>query len=95
MKSYGPGATFFKYSAPGPSCLNEKLGPHVNNLLTSFVSSFSLVVSSDPVWRDKFYDGHPKQENAAVVLRVAPSWFRIGSLEILATQREHELLRLE
>ena len=27
-KSWGPGATFIKYSAPGPSCLNEKLEQH-------------------------------------------------------------------
>ncbi|XP_071804558.1 protein adenylyltransferase SelO-like [Asterias amurensis] len=53
----------------------------------------SLSVSSDPVWRDQFYDGHPKQEKAAVVLRLAPSWFRIGSLEILAKNQEIALLR--
>ncbi|KAK3699572.1 hypothetical protein QZH41_014270 [Actinostola sp. cb2023] len=53
----------------------------------------SIVVSNDPLWRDMFYDGHPKQEKAAVVLRVAKSWFRIGSLEILTERGEIELLR--
>ncbi|XP_070568089.1 protein adenylyltransferase SelO-like isoform X2 [Ptychodera flava] len=53
----------------------------------------SLVVSNDPVWRDQFYDGHPKIERAAVVLRLARSWFRIGSLEILAHKKETSLLR--
>ena len=31
-----------------------------------------LVVSEELVWRDQFYDGHPRQERAAVVLRMAP-----------------------
>ena len=52
-----------------------------------------LVVSEEPVWRDQFYDGHPRQERAAVVLRMAPSWFRIGSLEILHHSREYTLLK--
>ncbi|XP_031555276.1 uncharacterized protein LOC116292152 [Actinia tenebrosa] len=53
----------------------------------------SIAVSKDPVWRDMFYDGHPKQEKAAVVLRLAKSWFRIGSLEILTRHEETDLLR--
>lgn len=52
-----------------------------------------LVVSEEPVWRDQFYDGHPRQERAAVVLRMAPSWFRIGSLEILHYSREYTFLK--
>lgn len=42
----------------------------------------ALVVSDDRVIRDRFYNGRPAYEKAAVVLRLAPSWFRIGSLEI-------------
>nr|XP_006115344.1 uncharacterized protein LOC102448541 isoform X2 [Pelodiscus sinensis] len=53
----------------------------------------SLVVSDDDVWRDQFYNGSVKKERGAVVLRVAKSWFRIGSLEILAHSRELELQR--
>jgi uncharacterized protein YdiU (UPF0061 family) len=53
----------------------------------------SLVTSDDAAWRDQFYDGHPRQEPTAVVLRLAPSWFRIGSLEILHRNKEFELLR--
>ena len=53
----------------------------------------TLVVSNDPVMRDQFYDGHPKYERGAVVLRLAPSWFRIGSLEILTENREVQLLK--
>ena len=53
----------------------------------------SLVVSEDLVWRDPLYDGRPRQEKAAVVLRLALSWFRIGSLEILSRNGEVGLLR--
>ncbi|XP_077124541.1 protein nucleotidyltransferase YdiU-like [Ranitomeya variabilis] len=53
----------------------------------------SLVVSDDAVWRDQFYNGNVKKERGAVVLRVAKSWFRIGSLEILTNSGEFHLLR--
>ncbi|XP_053569885.1 protein adenylyltransferase SelO, mitochondrial isoform X2 [Bombina bombina] len=52
-----------------------------------------LVVSNDVVWRDQFYNGNITKERGAVVLRVAKSWFRIGSLEILTLSREFALLR--
>ncbi|XP_039255126.2 protein nucleotidyltransferase YdiU-like [Styela clava] len=53
----------------------------------------TLIVSDDPVTRDQFYNGNIKTERAAVVLRLAPSWFRIGSLEILESNNEIDLLR--
>ena len=53
----------------------------------------SLVLSNDTVIRDQFYDGHPRPERTAVVLRLARSWFRIGSLEILTYSGETRLLR--
>ncbi|XP_028401144.1 uncharacterized protein LOC114524206 [Dendronephthya gigantea] len=53
----------------------------------------SLIVGQDEVWRDQFYDGHPNKERIAVVLRLAHSWFRIGSLEVLTLNGEIGLLR--
>ena len=38
--------------------------------------------------RDIFYNGNAKPEKCSVVLRLAPTWFRIGSLEILARNSE-------
>ena len=52
----------------------------------------SLIVTEDLVPRDMFYDGRMKQERGAVVLRLAPTWFRIGSFEILAINKEYEEL---
>lgn len=53
----------------------------------------ALVVTDDTVLRDMFYDGRVRQERGAVVLRLAPTWFRFGSLEILA--KEGELAELQ
>ena len=53
----------------------------------------ALVVSDDLVARDIFYDGHPKMEKCAVVLRLAPSWFRMGSLQILSAHAEIQELK--
>ncbi|KAM4026700.1 protein adenylyltransferase SelO-like isoform 2-T3 [Anomaloglossus baeobatrachus] len=64
---------------------------HYLGIPTSRVAS--LVVSEDVVWRDQFYNGNVKKERGAVVLRVAKSWFRIGSLEILSNSGEFHLLR--
>lgn len=54
----------------------------------------TLTVTNDPIPRDMFYNGRVKNERGAVVLRIAPSWFRIGSLEILRKSREFEELKL-
>jgi uncharacterized protein YdiU (UPF0061 family) len=53
----------------------------------------ALVVSDDEVVRDIFYDGHAKMERCAVVLRLAPTWFRMGSLQILSSHAEIPELR--
>ncbi len=52
------------------------------------VVNLALQVSEDTVMRDIFYDGNAKMEKCAVVLRLAPTWFRIGSFEILAKTQE-------
>lgn len=53
----------------------------------------AIVLAEDKVPRDIFYNGRPRLEPCAVVLRLAPTWFRFGSLEILAISGELEELR--
>jgi len=53
----------------------------------------ALVVSNDLVKRDQFYNGNVHKERTAIVLRLAPSWFRIGSFELLARDGEIDLLK--
>ena len=43
--------------------------------------------------RDQFYNGNIHKERTAIVLRLAPSWFRIGSFELLARDGEIGLLK--
>ncbi|XP_037800204.1 protein adenylyltransferase SelO-like [Penaeus monodon] len=56
--------------------------------------SASIVVGEELALRDQFYNGNLKMEKMAVVLRLAPTWFRFGSLEILARRNETEILQL-
>ncbi|XP_054275655.1 protein adenylyltransferase SelO, mitochondrial-like [Macrosteles quadrilineatus] len=51
----------------------------------------AIVVSEERTLRDPMYDGNPVMENTAVVLRIAPTWFRFGSFELLMKTNELEL----
>ena len=62
--------------------LNNLLIKIFHPLISFYFILAALVVSQDMVIRDQFYNGRIKLEPAAVVLRLARSWFRIGSLEI-------------
>ncbi|CAD8158132.1 unnamed protein product [Paramecium pentaurelia] len=42
----------------------------------------SLVITDTKAERDIYYDGHPIQENCAVVLRIAETFLRFGSFEV-------------
>ncbi|XP_058529221.1 protein adenylyltransferase SelO, mitochondrial [Ochotona princeps] len=42
----------------------------------------SCITSESTVERDMFYDGNPKHEACAVILRMAPTFMRFGSFEI-------------
>lgn len=57
---------------------------------------FVIILVSDDhkVWRDRTYSGNARQERAAIVMRVANAWYRIGSIEILVKRREPHTLKL-
>jgi serine/tyrosine/threonine adenylyltransferase len=55
--------------------------------------ALSIIATGEPVERDMFYDGHPKDEPGAVVCRVAPSFVRFGNFEIHAARSETALLQ--
>lgn len=55
--------------------------------------ALSLILTGDPVERDMFYDGHPKEEPGAVVCRIAPSFTRFGSFEIFASRGDIKVLK--
>lgn len=55
--------------------------------------ALSLVLTGEPVERDMFYDGHPKEEPGAIVCRMAPSFIRFGNFEIFTSRGEIEILK--
>ncbi len=57
--------------------------------------ALALVATGEQVLRDMFYDGRPKLEPGAVVTRLAPTFLRFGSFELLSWRQEHaQLARL-
>lgn len=76
------------------SSIREFLCSEAMHYLNVPTSRAAVIISSEETaMRDQFYDGHPKREKVAIVLRLAESWFRIGSLEILTKRKEFNLLR--
>ncbi len=55
--------------------------------------ALSLVATGDKIMRDMFYDGNAAYEPGAIVCRAAPSFIRFGSFEILAAQKNKDVLK--
>ncbi|XP_042366425.1 protein adenylyltransferase SelO-like [Plectropomus leopardus] len=94
----GSGKTPYSRSGDGRAVIRSSVREFLCSEAMHFLGvptsrAASLIVSDEPVMRDQFYNGNVKTERGAVVLRLAKSWFRIGSLEILAQSGEIELLR--
>uniref|UniRef100_A0A3P8SP37 Selenoprotein O n=1 Tax=Amphiprion percula TaxID=161767 RepID=A0A3P8SP37_AMPPE len=94
----GSGKTPYSRSGDGRAVIRSSVREFLCSEAMHFLGvptsrAASLTVSDEPVVRDQFYNGNVKTERGAVVLRLAKSWFRIGSLEILAQSGETDLLR--
>ena len=55
--------------------------------------ALSLVTTGEQIVRDMFYDGNPRPEPGAVVCRVAQSFTRFGSFQILTARGETDVLQ--
>ena len=94
----GAGRTPYSRTADGRAVLRSSLREFLCSeamywLGVPTTRALSLVATGEPVVRDMFYDGHPREEPGAVVCRVAPSFLRFGNFQILAAHNEHESLR--
>ncbi|XP_041817121.1 protein adenylyltransferase SelO-like [Chelmon rostratus] len=94
----GSGKTPYSRSGDGRAVIRSSVREFLCSEAMHFLGvptsrAASLILSDEPVMRDQFYDGNAKTERGAVVLRLAKSWFRIGSVEILAQSGEIDLLR--
>lgn len=94
----GAGPTPYSRSADGRAVVRSSVreflcSEAMHHLGVPTTRALSLVTTGDLVVRDMFYNGNPRPEPGAVVCRVAPSFLRFGSFEILAAQRDRDLLR--
>ncbi|GAB9471902.1 Selenoprotein o [Globisporangium polare] len=84
----GAGLTPYSRTADGRKVLRSTLreflaSEHMHALGVPTTRAASVVVSRETtVVRDMFYDGNPKKEPTAVVMRIAQSFLRFGSFEI-------------
>jgi len=93
----GAGRTPYSRTADGRAVLRSSVrefmcSEAMHHLGIPTTRALSLVATGEPVVRDMFYDGHPREEPGAVVCRVAPSFVRFGNFEILAASGEHAAL---
>jgi uncharacterized protein YdiU (UPF0061 family) len=94
----GAGRTPYSRAGDGRAVLRSSLREFVaseamHHLGIPTTRALGLVTTGERVVRDMLYDGHPKEEAGAIVCRVAPSFLRFGSFELLTSRGDTELLR--
>lgn len=94
----GAGQTPYSRRADGRAVLRSSVREYLMSEAMYYLGvpttrALSMVLTGDQVLRDMFYDGHPEYEAGAIVARVAPSFLRFGSFEILAARKENENLQ--
>ncbi|KAF6119524.1 hypothetical protein HJG60_010017 [Phyllostomus discolor] len=89
----GAGPTPFSRQADGRKVLRSSIreflcSEAMFHLGVPSTRAGACVTSQSTVVRDVFYDGNPKPEPCAVVLRIAPTFLRFGSFEIFKPEDE-------
>lgn len=93
----GAGRTAYSRRGDGRAVLRSSVREYLmseamHHLGIPTTRALSLVETGDAVVRDMFYDGRPRPEPGAIVLRTAPTFIRFGNFEILYARQEFELL---
>ena len=94
----GAGPTPYARMADGLAVLRSSIreflcSEAMHHLGIPTTRALSVVTTGEPVERDMFYDGNPKDEPGAVVCRVAPSFTRFGHFQIFTSRGEIDVLR--
>lgn len=94
----GAGKTPYSRTADGLAVLRSSIREYLcaeamHYLGVPTTRSLSLILSGDSVLRDILYNGNPAYEKGAVVCRVAPSFIRFGSYEMLTARNELKNLK--
>ncbi len=93
----GAGQTAYSRRGDGRAVLRSSMREYLmseamHHLGIPTTRALSLVSTGDAVVRDMFYDGRPKAEPGAIVLRTAPTFVRFGHFELLYARQEFDLL---
>ena len=94
----GAGLTPYSRNADGRAVLRSSIreflcSESMHHLGVPTTRALSLVSTGDTVVRDMFYNGDPREEQGAIVCRVAPSFIRFGNFEILTARGDIALTR--
>nr|WP_199001897.1 YdiU family protein [Flavobacterium sp. ASV13] len=94
----GAGKTPYSRTADGLAVLRSSIREYLcaeamYSLGVPTTRSLSLILSGDQVLRDILYNGNPAYEKGAIVCRVAPSFIRFGSFEMLTARNELKNLK--
>jgi uncharacterized protein YdiU (UPF0061 family) len=94
----GAGKTPYSRTADGLAVLRSSIREYLcaeamHYLGVPTTRSLSLILSGDQVLRDILYNGNQAYEKGAVVCRVAPSFIRFGSFEMLTARNELKNLK--
>jgi len=94
----GAGKTPYSRTADGLAVLRSSVREYLcaeamYHLGIPTTRSLSLMLSGDEVLRDILYNGNPAYEKGAIVCRVAPSFIRFGSFEMLTARNELKNLK--
>ncbi|MEG2102255.1 MAG: YdiU family protein [Flavobacterium sp.] len=94
----GAGKTPYSRTADGLAVLRSSIREYLcaeamHYLGVPTTRSLSLMLSGDQVLRDVLYNGNPAYEKGAIVCRVAPSFIRFGSFEMLTARNELKNLK--
>ena len=93
----GAGATPFSRRGDGRAVLRSSLreflmSEAMHHLGIPTTRALSLCLSGENIVRDILYDGNPKNELGAVVVRTAESFLRFGHFEWFSAQQEYDTL---
>lgn len=94
----GAGATPYSRHSDGLAVLRSSVreflcSEAMYHLGVPTTRALSLMLTGETVIRDMFYDGNPRAEMGAVVCRVAPTFTRFGSFQILTSRDDTNLLK--
>ncbi|BFO65788.1 protein adenylyltransferase SelO [Chryseobacterium sp. KCF3-3] len=94
----GAGATPYSRHADGRAVLRSSVREYLMSeamyhLNIPTTRALSLAFTGEDVMRDIMYNGNPKLEKGAVVIRTAESFLRFGHFELMSAQREYDNLQ--